>query len=294
MSSRARTAAIAVAVILALIVLALGVESVQFGPGYRIQTDADGLETPGVGGLGADGAAAGYRIIVRVLVYAAVALIVISLFVKGFRRQLLRSAILVGIVLLGLSFFNPTPPERQEEAQEETGEAPGPPGGPGGPAVDPQEVIIDEVPPALTYVVSVVVVAVGALLIVVILRIRRRRRGAGDLRELLADQAERALESLDPGGVRSYPDAITECYARMQTVVREAHGLSRHAAMTPREFLSAVVSAGVSVEAMQTLTELFEEVKYGDRPPDSSAVGRARGALQSIASTSRPGRKAAS
>ena len=289
-----RTAAIAIAVILALIVLALGVESLRFGTGYRIRTPEGRLEAPGAGELDVEGAVAGHRIIVRVLVFATAALIVISLFFKTYRRQLLRSAILVGIALIALSFINPTPPEHEARTEQEGGAALGPPGAGGGPAVDPQDVITDEVSPAVTYVVSVMVVALGAFLIVMILRIRRRRRGSGDLRDLLADQAERALESLDPASPRSYPDAITECYARMQDAVREAHGVSRHAAMTPREFLSAVVSAGVPLEAMQVLTQLFEEVKYGNRPPDASAVQRARSALQSVASTCRDVREAAS
>lgn len=294
MSPRVRTAAIAVAVILALIVLALGVESLRFSPGYRVQREGGTLEPPGMGELDVEGAVAGHRIIVRVLVFATAALIVTSLFFKTHRRQLMRSAILVGIALIALSFINPTPAEHEARTEQEGGAAMGPPGAAGGPTVDPQDVITDEVSPAVTYVVSVIVVALGALLIVMILRIRRRRRGSGDLRNLLADQAERTLESLDPAAPRSYPDAITECYARMQDAVREAHGVSRHAAMTPREFLSAVASAGVPLEAMRVLTELFEEVRYGNRPPDPSAVRRARGALQSIASACRGVREEAS
>ncbi len=289
-----RTAAIAVSVILALIVLALGIESLQFNTGYRIQSEGGRLESPEGIELDAEGAAAGYRIIVRLLVFATAALIVISLLIRTFRRQLLRSAILVGIALFALSFLDPVPPEHEASTEQEGGAALGPPGAGGGPTVDPQDVITDEVSPAVTYVVSVIVVALGALLIVMILRIRRRGRGVGDLRDRLADQAERTLESLDPADPRSYPDAITECYARMQDAVREAHGVSRHASMTPREFLSAVVSAGVPVDAMLVLTELFEEVKYGDRPPDTSAVRRARGALESIASNCPPAREAAS
>lgn len=287
MSSRIRVAFIAITVIFALFVLALGVDSLRFGQGYRIGGERAEPEAPETFDLDVAEAVAGYHIIVRVLVLLAAALIVVSLFVRSLRRQLLRSAILIGVALLALSFFRPTLPEREEETEQEAGGSPGAPGAPGGPVVDPHDVISNEVSPLVTYLVSVVVVALVPLVIITMLRIRRRRRHVDDVRGLLADQAEQTLESLGSSRPHTYPDAITECYAQMQRIVRESRGVSRRAAMTAREFISIVVSAGVPGDAVLTLTELYEEVKYGDQLGDSNRVERAKNALRTIAASCR-------
>ena len=296
MKSRTWLSAAALAVIIAIFLLALGVDGLQFAPGYRVLGGEPGTissDAPVVDG----GAADGYRLVVRILVFAAAAVIVVSLFVKPLRRQLIKSAIVIALALAVLSLINPTYPEQEEEPEGESapGLELGIEDGRGGPVVDPDDVITDDISPLVTFTVSVLIVTLGGVIIVALLRVRerRRRRGRGDLGDLIADEAERTANTLE-SKVISYPDAITECYATMEKIVWEALSLSRRPAMTPREFVSAVVAAGAPRDAVMTLTELFEEVKYGDRPPDPSRATRARDALRSIASACRSSERVAS
>jgi hypothetical protein len=294
MNSRIWFAAAAVAVIIAIFLLALGVDSLEFGSGFRVSGGESGSASGGAPAMDRE-AAAGYRLVVRILVFAAAAVIVVSLFVKPLRRQLMKSAVVIALALVVLSLINPTYPDQEEEPEDE--------GRPGlelgfgdagsGPVVDPDEVITNEVSPLITFTVSVLLIGLGGLVIVALLRVRRSRRGRGDLGDLIADEAERTVRTLETKGV-SYPDAITECYATMEKVVRDALSLSRRPAMTPREFVSTVVAAGAPRDELMTLTELFEEVKYGDRPPDPSRAARARDALRSIASACRSRERVAS
>ena len=296
MSSRTWFVIAAAAVIVAILLLSLGVETLDFSPGYRIL--AEGSEADSGAGQALNGGAAdGYSLVVRILVFAAGAVIVVSLFIKPLRRQLIRSAVVIALALVVLTLINPTYPDPEEEADEER-----PPGlelghgeGRGGEVVDPDDVITDEVSPLITFTVSVIIVALGGVLVFGLLRVRGRRRvrRGGDLGELIADEAERTARTLESPSV-SYPDAITECYATMERIVREGLELSRRPAMTPREFVSAVVAAGAPRDAVMTLTELFEEVKYGDRLPDSSRSTRAQDALRAIASACRAGERVAS
>ncbi|MBN1451045.1 MAG: DUF4129 domain-containing protein [Anaerolineales bacterium] len=77
----------------------------------------------------------------------------------------------------------------------------------------------------------------------------------------LAEAAQNTFESLQAGG--SLETAIIRCYHEMNRVVKEQRGIARETAMTPREFEVELVSKGLPHTAVETLTRLFERVRYG-------------------------------
>jgi hypothetical protein len=79
--------------------------------------------------------------------------------------------------------------------------------------------------------------------------------------ERLAREAEQALGALQAGA--DLRDTVLRCYVEMGRVVREAKGLAREAAMTPREFEHSLGEAGLPQDRVRQLTRLFEDVRYG-------------------------------
>ena len=283
MDSRKTLAVVSLLVIAAVFLIALGVDSITFRPGFRVLVEEAETETVATGTRDIEAVGEGYRLIVRILVFLAIAVIVVAMFIKPLRRSLIKSAILIGIMLLVLGLLNPRYPDQEPEAEEteSAGDALPGVGNAARPEVDPDDVITDEVSPAVTFFVSLLVVGFAGMLVVGVIRVARRGRPRPDIRELLADEAERTLTALASPSI-SYPDAITECYAVMQRIVREAHGVARRPAVTPREFVDTVSAVGVPRDSVETLTELFEAVRYGERAPTGFAVTRAKSALNTI------------
>jgi hypothetical protein len=79
--------------------------------------------------------------------------------------------------------------------------------------------------------------------------------------ERLAREAEQALGALQAGA--DLRDTVQRCYVEMSRVVREAKGLARGEAMTPREFERSLGEAGLPQDRVRQLTRLFEDVRYG-------------------------------
>ncbi len=283
MNSRKTLAVISILVIAAVFLVAVGVESITFSPGFRVLVDEAQTEPVEGGTRDLEAVGEGYRLIVRIFVFLAGAIVVVAMFVKPLRRSLIKSAILIGVMLIVLSLINPRYPDQEPEPEETESAANDLPpiGAEARPEVDPDEVITDEISPAVTFFVSLLVVGLAGSMVVALVRAARRRRPRPGVRELIADEAERTLSALESPSI-SYPDAITECYAMMQRIVRESHGVARRPAMTPREFIDSVSSVGVPRDSVETLTELFEAVRYGERTPTGFAVTRARSALNTI------------
>jgi uncharacterized membrane protein len=114
-----------------------------------------------------------------------------------------------------------------------------------------------------------VILAISALVLVFILAIiwffRRRARMSGFHVGRLAETAQRTIESLQAGG--DFEVIVIQCYLEMSRVVKEKRGVAREIAMTPREFEARLVGNGLPPESVGTLTRLFEQVRYGSKPP---------------------------
>jgi hypothetical protein len=68
----------------------------------------------------------------------------------------------------------------------------------------------------------------------------------------------------------------------MTRTVSQARGVDRWAAMTPREFESRLLGAGLPRSAVQRLTRLFEQVRYGAQTAGAAEEQEALACLASI------------
>lgn len=125
------------------------------------------------------------------------------------------------------------------------------------------------------------VAAVGGL----IWFLRRRRTTRTSAWKELALEAQTALEALQQGG--DFKLTIVRCYQEMSRVVREERGLAREAAMTPREFEDYLASQGLPRAPVNTLTRLFEQVRYGSISAGTAEEEVALSCLTEIAASCR-------
>jgi hypothetical protein len=117
-------------------------------------------------------------------------------------------------------------------------------------------------PPQWVDLIAIVILAVLlTVLFITILRITRRARQKQTTLERIARQAETALDALREGSEPK--DVVLRCYYEMSQVVREQQHIQRDQAMTPQEFEQTLLKQGLPGSAVQQLTHLFEQVRYG-------------------------------
>lgn len=123
------------------------------------------------------------------------------------------------------------------------------------------------------------IVAALALVGLLSLVLRRRGRRLSPL-EQLAWEAQKAITAIQGGA--DLRDTIMRCYFEMSRVLRQERGISREAAMTPREFESQLADLGLPEAPVRELTRLFEAVRYGTKIPDTADERRALSSLSAV------------
>jgi hypothetical protein len=108
---------------------------------------------------------------------------------------------------------------------------------------------------------------------------RERIASQDPLREIAAIARE-SLSELKSG--RSYENAIVECYDRMSEVIARKQGLKREHTMTPSEFAVRLTRAGLPRGPIESLTALFESVRYGRQSAGQTEINQAIHSLTSI------------
>lgn len=93
--------------------------------------------------------------------------------------------------------------------------------------------------------------------------------------------AREALDDLATG--RDWRDTIIRCYAGMCDVIRRERGLDRARPVTPAEFSRQLARAGLPVGPVERLTRLFELVRYGEQDATPEQVREASDCLADIA-----------
>lgn len=121
---------------------------------------------------------------------------------------------------------------------------------------------IDNPPQWLVLVITLILVAVVLGVVWFLWRLRSQRTPQEEPMELLALEAQQALETLRAGS--DLKDTVMRCYQEMSYVLNEQRGIQRQRAMTPREFEQHLADIGVRDEHIRRLTRLFEGVRYGD------------------------------
>lgn len=284
-----------VATILVAIIAALAV-------GLAAATLTDPVDRNGVGGAGAgnDSAEGGWAppegeeatsdldvripfvrelLMLAAAALAGVALLYLLIYRREAAKLVLMAALLVLVVYLLMRFL--APPELTS-----VGDGAGDAFGVG------EDAGIDEDDPSprtlpsilLFFVLSMAVV--GTLLALV--------AGSRDAAESVADEPETSespdLSSIGRAAGRAADriEASTspdnEVYRAWEEMV-EPLEVARPEATTPGEFADAAVEAGIDPEDAAELTRLFEEVRYGGRPPSGTRERRAVETLRRIEAT---------
>jgi hypothetical protein len=100
----------------------------------------------------------------------------------------------------------------------------------------------------------------------------------------VARQAQTAVYALQQG--KPLADVVLRCYADMEQTVRTDQGIVREDAMTVREFERRLLRLGLPGEAVGTLIQLFETVRYGRYTPRPEDQTRAINSLTQIVAAS--------
>ena len=132
--------------------------------------------------------------------------------------------------------------------------------------VAPPDFTAPDLPPLLTYFISVALLLVTFGLLWLFGRKFASLRASPPADASLEDIAVAARQSLDElSAGENWEDAIVRCYARMSEAVSRRRGLYREDAMTPDEFASHLTRSGLPSDSVRRLTRLFESVRYGAR-----------------------------
>ncbi len=108
----------------------------------------------------------------------------------------------------------------------------------------------------------------------------RRSKKPPKTYELLAEEAQQALDELQAGG--NLRNVVVRCYAEMSQVVSQQRGLQRGKSMTPHEFIQLLERQGIPAKPVRQLTEIFEAVRYGTQPVGQREEILARDSLSAI------------
>ena len=140
-----------------------------------------------------------------------------------------------------------------------------------------------DIPPALTYLISVAVILLTMGLLWFFGRgfsARRTRPGKDLSLEDIAAAARSSLRDLSTG--LDWQDSILRCYENMTEVVSRRRGFNRDPHLTPSEFAAHLEQSGLPSDAVRRLTRLFESVRYGARTSSPRENAEAADCLRAV------------
>ena len=152
--------------------------------------------------------------------------------------------------------------------------------------------------PSFAWLPVTIVLALAAAGVAAFILAERRRRGPARAGEGLAEQLAVALDdTLDDLRAESDPRrAVIAAYARLERVLA-AHGVARHPAETPEEYLARILGElEVDQKSVRRLTVLFSRAKFSPHAVDFEmkeeaigALGRVRDELRIVGALAEPG-----
>jgi hypothetical protein len=281
---------LAVLAIVAMVLLATGLSSLEFAPGQAAPRLRLPVETnTGQGRTLSQGLLNLVTVVLGILAIVLVALFAVYLiFSADAKKRLLTVLGLLACVavLYWVSQANPQQPVQVQQTQTPIAATPEPgPALPGDPA--PQAVELDFHPPGWLVWLGAIALALltaGAAAGIAWFVWSQGQRQATPL-EQLAEKAEWALGALEAGA--DLEDTIMRCYFEMGEILKRERGIVRQEAMTPREFERGLRGSGLPQEAVAQLTRLFEEVRYGTGIPREQEERQAMTCLATIAEACR-------
>lgn len=264
-TQRRRTLVFLAGAIIALVLLAGGLSSLQFGPGDALPIGAFlALILPS----GAQSTSSTTTDLTRILLigifWVLLPIVVIGLVVSpDLRRYLIRRlpayALLAIVMYLLLRVFRDLPFADRNRTTA-TGDMNAPPALPDASALPAMPSYINNPPPWFVLIVTLVLVAAIGLIVWRVWQHGGRPRVLPPL-DRLTDEAQSALDDLRAGA--DVRDTVLHCYSEMISILRDSRGIKRGTAMTAREFEQQLRVIGISDEHIAQLTRLFERVRYG-------------------------------
>lgn len=108
----------------------------------------------------------------------------------------------------------------------------------------------------------------------------QRYQAMGSPQQQIVQQATDAIQQLDAG--QDIADIISHCYVSMVQTMEQHQRIRRSDAMTPREFETHLRKAGLHSHHVHQLSQLFERVRFGDKPAGERDRQYARDCLAQI------------
>jgi hypothetical protein len=130
------------------------------------------------------------------------------------------------------------------------------------------------------WITAAIIAIVGIVVVVITNRLVDRWLASRSNLEEYVEIARTTLNELS--NTQESRNAIIRCYVRMSNAVLEHRGLARGIAMTPAEFATELERAGLPHDSVQTLTRVFERVRYGGQSAKAEDVKEAKQCLTSI------------
>jgi hypothetical protein len=200
--------------------------------------------------------------------------IVYAIISPKFRRELIRMFMLVLFFVLVLPYIA----QRLALQPKPTGAEEPPGGGAFGDTFFPEPPPFIQQPPGWFLILAKVLLLV--LIFGGIYLIWRRLRPKSDPKAVVVKNVRQALSDLESGS--ELKDVVIRCYSKMCQELQKTRGVRRDQAMTPREFENHLANAGITSVHIQQLTLLFEDVRYGTKPTDTTTQYKAIQSLEAI------------
>jgi hypothetical protein len=267
--------------IVALVLLAGGLDGLEFAPG-RLPAGRLGSGDGQPFGTGAGS---------EVMVFVIMALIFLSSLLLPFaivyffisseaRRNVLRGLLLLLWVLALYLVLRANPSLLRQLPSDPAVPAQGP--GMEGFSLDPLGMAPSWLVPVAAAILGLLV---AALLVGGAWYLWRRTRRPSDPLDQLAREARETLVALQAGA--DVQDAVLRCYFQMTRVLRRERAITRADSMTPREFEAYLRDVGLPPDPVRELTHLFEAARYGRRLTAEREARRATACLEAIVAACR-------
>ena len=216
------------------------------------------------------------------IIIVSVPLLIIIFMPAELRKRLLRSLCRMSLMIFAILYFfnnfelgeNFAMPEEVILSMNEME--------PADPTIVDSEVFEPkEVAPIWSYIISLVILGAAGAGSWYLWRIwSRSQQGSTPLKEF-ARIARASLDDLEDGA--EWEDVITRSYVQMGEVVKERRGIERDEEMTPHEFTSRLVDAGLPPAPVERLTRLFEFVRYSPHQAGKEEMAEAVECFNEIA-----------
>jgi hypothetical protein len=273
---------IGMGLILLIGILAASVEELVLCPGYPIVIDRPPVRGGVATVIPIDMQWLIWVLYMVMIVWAIIAVLAF-IFIPQARKRILIALAVIAVLTIGCSLLLDKLRVEEQLVEEEIPVCEEAPPLPLAHLDLPPSGAVEEEPPPLPDVPGwAIYPAAGALGIAVAFLLLRRRRGKLRQQTWEEEIAQVALETSEElrGGL-PIANVVMRCWMRMVEILSLRAGVRDAPSLTPREFTGLLRGRGFPQGAIDCLTHLFEEVRYGRMLPEPRR-GEALAALANI------------